>query len=133
MIYVIGEHLGHDPRHQTSRRLASLCGVTETELLSNVTWLNLFDSPPETVHRTVELIERVAAPGDAVLLLGRRVARAWGLERIGPLGIVSRNAGRGPAIAVVPHPSGLNRWWNDPGHRQRGAAVLSTLWFRHSR
>lgn len=43
------------------------------------------------------------------LLCGRRVARAFGrssqpfFEWVG-------------GVAVIPHPSGVSRWWNDPGN-----------------
>jgi hypothetical protein len=68
---------------------------------------------------------------DAVLLLGARVAAAFGVEqtwpryrwlllrrgpcepgRRAPLVALDRDVVR---AAVLPHPSGRSRWWNDAG------------------
>ena len=133
MIYVIGEYLGTGSRHLTSRRLAHLCGVSEETLLGSVVWLNLFDTPGTNSRLTVDMVERAAESSDAILLLGRRVARAWALDDLPPLGVVMRNAGQGPLIALIPHPSGLNRWWNDPEHEETCGHLLTTLWIRYGR
>lgn len=61
-------------------------------------------------------------PCDVLLLAGRRVALAFGADPV-----YFREV-RPPAIGrqtfVVPHPSGLNRWWNDPLNRDRARAFL---------
>ena len=129
MIYVIGEEPGNPGTHQTSARLARLCGVPESELLARVTWLNLFATP--TPRQVYDLVEEHATSYDAILLLGRRVARAWRLEGFGPLQSVQRD--NGPVIVLVPHPSGRNRWWNDHDHTDDAAIVLRGLWLRCAR
>jgi len=55
-----------------------------------------------------------------VLLLGRHVARAFGVDR--PF-FEWWDLGRW-RVAVVPHPSGVSRWWNDSANRARAAAFL---------
>lgn len=50
-----------------------------------------------------------------IVLLGKRVARAFG-ERAEPLCAwrPARFGGRDVELAVVPHPSGVNKWYNSP-------------------
>ena len=60
--------------------------------------------------------------GRAVLLLGRRVAAAFGVVDW-PYLVPMRWEG-GPVAAVVPHPSGVCRWWNDPEASRRAAGTL---------
>lgn len=66
---------------------------------------------------------RVAKNVDTVLVLGKRVARAFGLE-VGYFEFVERN---GRLWAVIPHPSGVNHWWNDVGNRVRAMEFLEEL------
>lgn len=125
MIYVVGESLG---RGGTRAHLARLVGLSESEMMTSLVWLNLWDHPGTDPRRYVALVETAAAPGDAVLLLGRRVVRAFGLEDLRPLGSVSRSAGIGPIIVAVPHPSGRNRWYNDPANAADAEDVLRSVW-----
>jgi hypothetical protein len=48
-----------------------------------------------------------------VLVAGTRAAAALGLR---PDYFAAQALGGRPAY-VVPHPSGVNRWWNDPANR----------------
>jgi hypothetical protein len=65
-----------------------------------------------------------------VLLLGRRVAHAFGVSGIGyfePAAVWSKvgpEAVQRPAV-VVPHPSGRSRWWNSRANRDAARA-----WFK---
>lgn len=65
-----------------------------------------------------------------VLLLGRRVAHAFGVTGVAyfeATTVWSRTAlepVQRPAV-VVPHPSGRSRWWNDPANRRTAEA-----WFK---
>lgn len=127
MIYVVGEDLGSLSAHGTAARLARLCGVPEAELLARVAWLNLFATP--TPAALVGLVERAAGPGDAVVLMGRRVARAWGLGDLPPLGEVRR--AHGTLVLLLPHPSGRNRWWNDPARLEAGREAMRRVWLGH--
>lgn len=63
--------------------------------------------------------------GDRIVLCGRNVARSFGWTSLPYL-----SWERGPfdiAISVFPHPSGLNRWWNDLDNRVEAAMFLRDL------
>ncbi len=63
-----------------------------------------------------------------IVLLGRRVTRAFGLEHLDFL------QAEWP-YAILPHPSGLNRWWNEEPKRlaaQRFAAQIVERSYRCS-
>lgn len=128
MIYVVGESLGSGG---TRRRLAALFEVPEAEMMDAVLWLNLWEYPGARPERYVRLVEESADPTDAIILLGRRVQRAFGLEQQEPLTTIVR--GSGTTILCLPHPSGLNRWWNDPAHVVEATTALRALWGAHSR
>lgn len=49
--------------------------------------------------------------GGGMVLLGRSVAKCFGLEKCEPLTTV---LAYGRRFFIMPHPSGVNRWWNDP-------------------
>lgn len=58
-----------------------------------------------------------------VLLAGRRVAAAWPWRA--PSDYLRWEAGPGGVLlAVIPHPSGVNRWWNEPEHRDAARRFL---------
>ena len=59
-----------------------------------------------------------------VILVGRNVARAFGANSVAYLegfllGYVN--------AVVIPHPSGLNRWWNDPANTERARRFMRSL------
>lgn len=60
-----------------------------------------------------------------VLLLGAAVRRATGLLYLPELGIRVLETGR---IACLPHPSGLNRWYNSPVHRACAELLMEELY-----
>jgi uracil-DNA glycosylase len=68
-------------------------------------------------------LHRHLTPGRVVLLLGKRVARAF---CVAPDYFVEQPLG--PARAyVLPHPSGVNYWHNDPRHRVQMKAFMTQL------
>lgn len=58
-----------------------------------------------------------------VVFVGRRVARAFRFEAP----FLQWRAFEGGMAAVVPHPSGVNRWWNSDENRRAASAFLSTV------
>ena len=56
---------------------------------------------------------------DAIVLTGRRVPRAFGMTG----GFLTAEG----KYAFVPHPSGLNHWWNDHGNRARARDFFGGL------
>lgn len=123
-------------------RLAELAGVGQVPgLLLRFDLHNLLERPqprsgkgahfPETVAATQARKMRKRLSGRKVILLGRRVAKAWGLGKAeylrwmtiaepGAKGL-ARNVGR---VAVFPHPSGVDRWWNDEGSIERARGFM---------
>jgi hypothetical protein len=74
-------------------------------------------------------LARAAAKGtdlaahDRVLFVGAGVARAFGFA--GP--VLRWQRFRGTMAAAMPHPSGINRWWNDAANVRRAARFMSRL------
>lgn len=75
------------------------------------------------------------------LMLGKRVANAFTWYSMGDVlapiprskieyltwnWVVDSQGRRKPAI-VIPHPSGLNHWWNDEGNRERAREFFRSL------
>lgn len=60
--------------------------------------------------------------GRRVVFVGRRVARAFGHERAPFLEWAEDE--RGFRFAVLPHPSGIVRWWNEPANVERARSFL---------
>lgn len=54
--------------------------------------------------------------GRRVLLAGKRVGVAFGIREDY---LVWTTHEAGFDVAVIPHPSGVNRWWNEPANRRR--------------
>lgn len=90
--------------------------------------LNLFHSPVDRwstseARAAADALWPVLALLDGVLLAGARVARAFGLQGQPWLSWRATD----PAVAVVPHPSGRNRWWNAPEDRAAARLFLSGI------
>jgi hypothetical protein len=64
------------------------------------------------------------APFTTFILLGRKVARAFG-RRDQPFFERHHRSLMGHAIIVIPHPSGLNRLYNEPDIRARAVGILA--------
>lgn len=57
-----------------------------------------------------------------IILAGVNVARAFGVEPT----FLTWQTLRGVPAAVIPHPSGRNRWWNDQAKTERVREFLRT-------
>ncbi len=75
-------------------------------------------STTEARVRALDLLES----GRPMVLLGAKVARAFGLE-FAPFSVACGAA----LMAVLPHPSGRCRVWNEPGSFARARATVATL------
>lgn len=100
--------------------------------------LNFFDVPADddaervTILRmTADYFVEVFGESDRLVLLalGRQVADRLGLDHAHYLkmGRAPASLGRLAGACYVPHLSGRNRWWNAPGHLEKGARFLRTL------
>lgn len=80
-------------------------------------------------RETILEIASATEPPDAVLLAGRRVSAAFEFH------VHHRGADYFDEVEVnlpcpvflVPHPSGVNRWWNEPENRRRARDFLVSL------
>lgn len=72
----------------------------------------------------------VLPQGRVVVVAGKRVAQAFGIRKPE---FLRWYAVGGKVVGVLPHPSGINRWLNDPANREaagtflRSARVLNPL------
>lgn len=60
-----------------------------------------------------------------VLLAGRKVADSFGFAKDEPF--FQRLVRRHVRYYIIPHPSGLSRWWNDPKNVKRFETFLRNL------
>lgn len=121
---MIGQAPGRGPptaplAGRAGQKLADLHGVPHAEFMATRRVINLLDKWPGKAGKgdafpLAEAKRRTALfdlrQWDRVLFLGKNVARAFSFRvpflEWRPLG--------GALCAVVPHTSGVNRWWNDP-------------------
>lgn len=61
-------------------------------------------------------------PGEVLVLLGRKVAEAFGVADVPEFG--SKQIIGGPLLVVLPHPSGLCRRWHEPGAIRRARTAI---------
>lgn len=128
---------------RVGRRLAALAGLSTFQYLRRTERMNLLDRWPGSAGKgsAFPLVEARSAAwkklsafvGRRVVLVGRRVADALDLDDpyLGPWRCVvlddggnSPPASRAFLCAVIPHPSGVNRWWNDPKNTRSARAFL---------
>lgn len=126
-----GRHGNRRPFDGASgRRLARLAGLGSYEQLAARCRLqNVLgrwpgkqgrgDAFPLALARSGARASRFRGRGP-VLLAGRRVAAAFGVRT----GYFEWGELRGRPCAVIPHPSGISHWWNDPRNARRAAAFL---------
>lgn len=105
-------------------RLAACCGLTFDEFLERFDRVNLLDVQPQVSGKGTDFNVKLASKKafyfehnreglfgrPFTLLLGKRVAAAFGLTKVEYfVPITFKN---GSKAYVVPHPSGVSRWWN---------------------
>lgn len=119
---------------RTESRLAELLGWDVVTLRGSVRYDNLYASPTATLRlhpraETIDAIERAHDSGsDSLLFLGTPprcvVAGArwltWYAASNPPEGEIM-------AVAFLPHPSGLNRWWNDEQNRLDAESFMRSV------
>lgn len=110
-------------RRGSGRRLADLAGIPPERLEEAFRLANLLDHYPGESFPMSEaraIADAMELEG-VVLLVGRLVARAFGE---GGRPWFEWFDLRGVRATVVPHPSGLNRWWNDPVNVERAGEFM---------
>jgi hypothetical protein len=110
----------------SGRRLSRVVGA---DVLALVDAVNLLDSYPGSAGKgdrfPIREAPRAAAGLDLsgrplALLAGLGVARAFGLR----VSLLEWTQVRGTPALVVPHPSGVSRWWNSRANAERARAAL---------
>jgi uracil-DNA glycosylase len=114
-------------------RLAALAGVSLDEFLRRTDRLNLFDiftgkngrGDVFCIHDARPIADQLCAglTGRTVVMLGNGVSAAFGLKA--PAFSFAEH--RGMMAAWAPHPSGINRWWNDPQNVERAQSFWRPL------
>lgn len=132
MIYVVGEQTGlGGSGYVASQRIAELIGVDRGVFMHAIVWVNLFDSAASDPAKYIAMIDRASSPEDAIVLLGRAVAKEYGMESLGPLAAVRRHGGMGATVVAFPAPSSVNRWWTKSTNVALAADVLKRVWSDH--
>lgn len=111
-----------EPRGATGDRLCRLImEISEEDYLSRFDRVNLCVgkwSLPVARESAKEIV--FGAKFLQIVLLGRKVCAAFGVTSA-PF---TRAIGGSTNIVVLPHPSGLNRVWNEPGAFERAQRTL---------
>lgn len=151
-----GQPLSAVAPRSTGRKIAGMIGVGKYEYMKAFDRINLCPFPQESTIPVEEW--RVAASnlgasllrGRRVILLGVNVAQCFGIDVTSPpnqflkwtdspetkipnYGLVGWNAGdRKPpfAWAILPHPSGRNRWYNNQVNKEAAIGFLKREWER---
>ncbi|HUT60648.1 MAG TPA: hypothetical protein VNA25_22615 [Phycisphaerae bacterium] len=97
------------------RKLNSVMAATLCVLTRRGDWMSMKQFP-----RALEILAEARGP---LVLLGKRVAAAFGVDPE----YFRWSEVRGVRVAVMPLPSGVNLWWNDPEHRRDAANFLRGL------
>jgi hypothetical protein len=106
------------PEHASGGRLARIFGMSRTQYLRMFDRVNLCSgdwSMPEARKNAFDI--EFKNPNRALILLGRKVALAFGLDHVDPF---TSNGNR----YLLPHPSGLNRVWAKPESTARAREIL---------
>jgi hypothetical protein len=125
------------------QRLAELFGCSYDDYLRATQRFNILpewpganakgDRFPMFVARTNAGRMSTSFGGCYVLVVGVGVGKAFGLTKE-PVRWHKRVCPSGAYwMAVLPHLSGINRWWNDRLNRERAARFMQTTWALVSR
>ncbi len=115
--------------------LQQLCGMTLRQYVKTFETLNLLseypgkdgkgDRFPMKEARISAALYATGWSGRRVIFMGKNVARAFGKDKMPPMEWVSDE--RGFRYAIMPHPSGVNRWWNSKANMATAKAFLEKL------
>lgn len=114
------------------KRLAACAGLKYDEFLVFFERVNLLHERQEVVGKgfvfelpaareAAHKLEETFQPGQIILLLGGRVAEAFAIHDE----YFTKHEVKNEAVVyIMPHPSGVNRWWNDPGNHKRASEFM---------
>lgn len=114
-------------------RLMSLAGLTPGEYRDRFQRINLnyeaeskFRVSTPQRHRAMDIFTTVRED-DILVILGTAVEKAFKglLPPLQPC--IIQKAHRNVDVVLIPHPSGLNRWWNDPMNTKLAVETLKQV------
>jgi uracil-DNA glycosylase len=123
-----GRGTGRPIEGRIGRRLADLAGLSFEEFRRSFARENVLDYWPGTDGKGAvfprdeakavaeRLASRIRRQRRTVVLLGRRVSFAFGL---GGAAYFQRIVFGYARVVVLPHPTGINRWYNSPANREQ--------------
>jgi uracil-DNA glycosylase len=133
MILLIGEQpsAGGDPaaplEGAIGKRLAEYAGLTLDEYLTRTERRNLIEYTSATWPTSQASLNAgmlwSSLIGRRTIMLGQRVAKSFGIQWQ-PLRWVTVDD-RGTQVAILPHPSGKNLWWNEAENRAAARRFLT--------
>lgn len=134
-IVLVGQAPMEDPSGLISGRsvekLALLCGIAAASLGDHFevrSCVENFNDGKFDMRAAKKRVNEVLVPGLAnrmVLLLGKKVARAFGYTD--PVPFLIADDKRGFKFAYLPHPSPINLYWNKPENVEQAKAFFSGL------
>lgn len=113
------------PASSSGGRLLKISRLPVETFLGRIRRVNLIEThheiwPTHTARvRALEIVEENAVKNTRIVLLGAKVGDAFGASRYFDMGEI-----RGSHYVCIPHPSGLNRAYNDPVVRTGASIAL---------
>lgn len=109
------------PERAAGGRLVKILGLSAREYLRWFDRRNLCRGPWSLTVARVEADQILRIGGyERIVLLGAKVSKAFGVDYL-PFTSAWKQRSQ---LLILPHPSGLNRKWNEPGSEERARALL---------
>lgn len=116
---------------RVGRRLAACAGLSFGDFLYHFERVNLLHERQETIGKgftfdtvaariEADRLRSTFVPDQVVLLLGGRVAEAFGIHDE----YFTKHILNKAHAYLVPHPSGVNRWWNEAANVEKANAFM---------
>ena len=124
---------GDPSRPLATDKLAAMCGLTKKQYLGKFRRMNVFDAWPgkngkgdvfplaSARVRAMRLVNKLTRK--KIIFVGIKTAEAFGFKHA-PLKWRRFNGG---AASILPHPSGINRWYNDRSNVRQARRFMRTI------
>lgn len=114
------------------KMIHEVCGMTAEEYVQLFDRMNLVEGEDWNFRRARRAAKKLVPNlrGREVAVLGRETMRAIGPRGLAPCQSVRHE---GATLVYLPHPSGLNRWYNDKLNRWSAGETLAAMVRRSKR